>query len=244
MDGHGSRGRDNRLATMDMATRRDAASARPKRPRDLDVLVVGDCPVLRDALVASLSRHPGCRASQIPSGKARTALEGVCAHVVLVVATPSGRSTQEILTAVRGRPPWPVLALSTVDDAHFVARVLANGARGCVDLTSTTEELLRALREVAADRPYLGGAIAADELERKMRAHRADDDAYASLTPREREVMQLVAEGLTNDDVAARLTVSRRTVEAHRAHVMDKLRLHGSIDLLRYALRRGLVALD
>ncbi len=199
--------------------------------------------MLRDALVVSLGQQPGCRASQATGTKPR-GHDGASTRVVLVVATPAGAAQETVSAMNRAHPPCPVLVLSTVDDVHFIARLLGNGARGCVDLTSTTEELLRALHEVAAGRPYLGGAISADELERRLRAQRADDDAYASLTPREREVMQLVAEGLTNDDVAARLTVSRRTVEAHRAHVMDKLRLHGSIDLLRYALRRGLVALD
>ncbi len=229
-----------------MQKTRDAAFAGSRRSTPIHVFVAGgECPLVCDGVGALIAREPGWRVSLLGEPAGRSPSGRTVPGVALVVAAPPGQVSMELVSSLsRQQPPRPALALSTVDDPRFVADLLGHGARGCLAISSTTQDLLRALRDVAAGRAYLDRSFAADEMERRVRAQRADEDAYASLTPREREVLQLVAGGLTNDDVALRLAVSRRTVEAHRAHVMNKLRLRGSIDLLRYALRRGVVSLE
>jgi DNA-binding NarL/FixJ family response regulator len=104
-------------------------------------------------------------------------------------------------------------------------------------------ELLRAVRQVARGRRYLGTPLSEDSLDVWLeRAAGAATDPYETLTSREREILQLVAEGYSSTAIAGRLTISARTVEAHRANVMRKLRLRNRAALIRYALSRGVLA--
>jgi two-component system response regulator NreC len=106
-------------------------------------------------------------------------------------------------------------------------------------------ELLRAVHEVVTGRRYLSPPLSEHAIEAYLqKAQDAVLDLYETLTTREREVLQLAAEGRTNADIAALLYVSPRTVETHRAHLMHKLGLHTQADLIRYALKRGILPMD
>jgi len=110
---------------------------------------------------------------------------------------------------------------------------------------SSADELIKAVREAAVNRRYLSPPLS--DLAVDAYLHQAGalaTDSYESLTSREREVLQLAAEGLTNTAIGKRLFISARTVEVHRAHMMAKLGLHNQTDLIRHAIKRGLIAND
>jgi DNA-binding NarL/FixJ family response regulator len=138
-------------------------------------------------------------------------------------------------------PDTRVIVLSMYADEPYVIEALQNGACGYVLKESNISDLVKAIHEVAAGRHYLSSplselAIAAY----KEKTKGVSIDLYNTLTTREREVLQLVAEGNTNAEIAARLFISERTVESHRATMMQKLSLTSRGDLIAYALKRGL----
>ncbi len=138
-------------------------------------------------------------------------------------------------------PNTKVIVLSMYMDEPYVIEALQNGAWGYVLKESNISDLVKAIREVADGRHYLGSpwselAIAAY----KEKTKGASLDLYNTLTTREREVLQLVAEGYKNSDIAAKLFISQRTVESHRASMMQKLSVNSKAELIAYAVKRGL----
>jgi DNA-binding NarL/FixJ family response regulator len=127
----------------------------------------------------------------------------------------------------------------------YVLEALRHGAAAYVLKGSAPGELVRAVREVAAGRHYLSPPLS----ERAIEAYRSQAqgqtlEPYDTLTTREREVLHLAAEGRQNAAIAERLGISPRTAETHRTHIMRKLGLHSQTELVRYALRRGIIAME
>jgi DNA-binding NarL/FixJ family response regulator len=150
----------------------------------------------------------------------------------------------DALAAIRRElPATRVLVLTSVEDEAWVFRVLQAGGSGYVLKRSAAEELVEAIRTVMAGgafvRPAIVQALAADYIARERTAGGTDG---ARLTPREREILGMVARGLTNQEIADALVISVRTVETHRAHVMDKLGFKNRADLVAYAIRKGILA--
>jgi DNA-binding NarL/FixJ family response regulator len=142
----------------------------------------------------------------------------------------------------RQAPGVRVVVLSMHDDEGFVLEALANGVAGYVLKDSNSSDLVHAVREVAAGRRYLSPPLSDRAIEAyQQRAKVGTMDKHETLTTREREVLQLSAEGHTNSEIAARLGISTRTAETHRSRVMHKLALHTQSDLIRYAIRRGII---
>ena len=152
----------------------------------------------------------------------------------------------EVTRQVSQRSPRTrVVILSMHADEAYVLEALKNGATGYVLKESSADDLVRAIREVAAGRRYLSPPLSERAIETYVqRARDASLDGYESLTPREREVLHLAAEGNHNPEIAARLFISSRTVEVHRANFMRKLGLRTQTDLVRYALKRGILPLE
>jgi two-component system response regulator NreC len=151
-------------------------------------------------------------------------------------------ATRRIRTA---HPETKVLILSMYDDEEYVQQLLAAGASGCTLKRATSEELIRALREVVAGGTPLHPAVAAKVVKDYVRRVQGGEDAApGELTPREIEVLRLVAEGHTNQDIADRLQLSRKTVDTHRTNLMRKLGIHDVTELVKYALRRGVIRLE
>ncbi|MGH7819323.1 MAG: response regulator [Candidatus Binatia bacterium] len=135
-----------------------------------------------------------------------------------------------------------VAVLSMYSTEAYVLEALRNGASAYVPKGSTAAELIRAVREIAAGRRYLSPPLSEPAIEAYLgKTQSAGSDPYDTLTTREREVMQLLAEGHRNAEVADRLFISTRTVETHRANVMRKLSLRNYSALVRYALEKGLL---
>lgn len=138
-----------------------------------------------------------------------------------------------------------VVVLSMHDDEGFVLEALANGVSAYVLKDSNSSDLIQAVREAAAGRRYLSPPLSDRVIESYLQMAKIGTmDKHETLTTREREVLQLSAEGHTNSEIAARLGISTRTAETHRSRLMHKLGLHTQADLIRYALRRGIIPME
>jgi two-component system response regulator NreC len=134
-------------------------------------------------------------------------------------------------------PRTRAILLTVHAEEPYVLQALQAGVRGYVLKSQAVTDLVRALQEVCRGAIYLSPGVSAALVE----AYRTKKDVHDPLTCREREVLQLVAEGKTTKEIATLLGVSTKTVESHRAHVMQKLDIHGTASLVRYAIRRGLI---
>jgi DNA-binding NarL/FixJ family response regulator len=140
------------------------------------------------------------------------------------------------------RPPG-VIMLSMHADESYIIRALAAGARAYLLKGATDDDLLPAIRAVAAGKPFFSPAVAAvlvDDYVRRLQA-RGAADSFDLLTDREKEVLQLIAEGRSNREVATQLAVGVSTVETHRANLMQKLNLHSTAEIVLYAVRKGII---
>ena len=140
------------------------------------------------------------------------------------------------------RPP-AVIILSMHADESYIIRALGAGARAYLLKDATDEDLVPAIRAVASGKPFFSPAVTAVLVEDYMRSlqKRGLTDSYHLLTDREKEVVQLLAEGRSNKEVAALLDLGLSTVETHRANLMQKLNLHNTAEIVLYAVRKGLI---
>ena len=163
--------------------------------------------------------------------------------VILDVGMPklNGIEVAERLQKL-ARPP-NVLMLSMHADESYIIRALAAGARAYLLKDATDEDLIPALRAVAAGRPFFSPSVTGVLIEDYVRQLQARGltDSYHLLTDREREVLQLLAEGRSNKEVAALLDVGVSTVETHRANLMQKLNLHNTAEIVLYAVRKRII---
>ena len=142
-------------------------------------------------------------------------------------------------------PETAVLALTMHEDDQYFFEMLHNGASGYVPKRAAPDELVTAIRTVARGEIFLYPSLATRLVKDYLR--RADSGeqplVYDDLTPREREVLVLIAEGMTNAEIADQLVISVKTVDRHRENIMRKLNMHSRIDLVKYAIRTGLIDL-
>jgi len=174
---------------------------------------------------------------------ARQAIFETRAHkpdvILLDVVMPGRSGIEAIPDLLKESPESKVLVLSMQDDAAYVREALGAGASGYVLKEAADAEVVAAVREVADGRPYvhpaLGARLVAAEAEERTRA---EEDP---LSEREHEILRLLALGHTNQEIASRLYLSVRTVETHRAHIMQKLRVSTRAELVHYALEQGML---
>jgi two-component system, NarL family, response regulator NreC len=158
--------------------------------------------------------------------------------VVMDVAMPELNGIEATRRLIELSPRTRVLALSMHKDAVYVREILRAGARGYLLKDSADADLLAAVRAVGKGEGYLSPGVS-DAVLSDYRRHVTDP--LDLLTSREREVLQLIAEGKTNKEIATTLTLSVYTVEAHRGRLMEKLNLHSTGELVRFAVRSGLI---
>lgn len=144
---------------------------------------------------------------------------------------------------VKRFPKTKVVILSMYSTEAHVVEALRSGASAYVVKDARPEELVTAIREAAAGRRFLSAPFRTDLIDTYLKRP-GGSDPYEALTPREREVLHLVAEGLTSGEIAGRLFISPRTAESHRANLMRKLGLRSRTDLVRFAFQRGIVPLE
>lgn len=191
-----------------------------------DIEVVGEAATGEEAVAETEELAPDVVVMDI----LMPVMNGIEATKRLAVACPASR----------------VLVLSMYDDDEHVQQLLAAGAAGFVLKQATGDELVRAIREVMEGGLPLSPSIAAKVVRDYTRRVRSEQEASATevLTPREREVLIMVAQGQTNQAIAEQLGLSRKTVDVHRTNLMRKLDLHDVTGLVKYALRTGLITLD
>jgi two-component system response regulator NreC len=177
----------------------------------------------------------------------RAALDAVARHrpnVLLLDLTMPGLSGLEALARIREAcATTAVLVLSMHTAAEFVRPALRMGARGYVVKGAGLDDLVHAVRVVASGARFLDPSVASVAEGDEIEPGRPADD-LAQLTPREREILQLIAEGHTNKSIGDRLGLSAKTVDVHRTNLMRKLDLHSAQALTRFAIRRGLVGVE
>ena len=162
--------------------------------------------------------------------------------LIVAVAIPGLNGLETTRQVHQQSPTTAVIVLSMFSHEQYVVQALKNGASGYVVKYAKPAELMRAIREVVTGHRYLSEPLSERPLQTWLqRARSAPGDPYETLTPREREVLQLVAEGHSSDRIARRLSISRRTAESHRASIMRKLECRNQVNLVRYVLARGIL---
>jgi two-component system response regulator NreC len=212
------------------------------------VFLADDHAIVRGGLRLLLERQPGFQiAGEASDGRAAIdALAREPADVaVLDVAMPHLNGIEAAAQISRRCPGIAIIMLSMHSDETYVLRCLRAGARGYVLKESAEGELIAAVRAVRAGRSYFSPKVQRllqrDHIARVQRS--GGVDPYDLLTGREREILQLAAEGNANKEIAGRLNLSSLTVETHRKRIAEKLNLHGPADLILYAVRRGIIAI-
>jgi two-component system response regulator NreC len=163
---------------------------------------------------------------------------------ILDVGMPLLNGIDATAQIVRKQPSIQVLILSMHEDEAYITRAVRAGARGYLLKDSAGSDLIGAVAAVSAGKSYFSPPVAKvvlDEYVRRL-ADKGIVDRYDSLSEREREIFQLVAEGRSTREVAELLSVSPATVETHRAHILQKLDLHSTAELVLYAVRHGVIA--
>lgn len=183
-----------------------------------DMEIVGEAGNGREAISMSEQLHPDV--------------------VVMDVAMPELNGIEATRRIMESAPHTRILALSMHKDSVYVREILRAGARGYLLKDSIDVDLLAAVRAVAKGEGYLSPAVS-DSVLSDYRKHVTDP--LDLLSSREREVLQLIAEGKTNKDIATSLNLSVYTVDAHRGRIMEKLNLHSTSELVRFAVRKGLI---
>jgi DNA-binding NarL/FixJ family response regulator len=211
----------------------------------ITIVLADDHHVVRQGLRALLESEPDFRIVGEASDGLETVrlIDRLRPRILIVDLVMPGLDGLEITRQVtRHTRETRVVVLSMHAGEPYVLKALRNGALGYVLKDSTAGELVAAIREVAAGRRYLSRPLSSHVLDvYARRAQETPPDDYDRLTTREREVLHLVAEGHTSAGAAARLGISPRTVESHRASLMQKLDLRTQADLIRFVLQRGLV---
>jgi two-component system, NarL family, response regulator NreC len=163
--------------------------------------------------------------------------------VILDVAMPKLNGIEVAARVQALAHPPSVIILSMHADESYIIRALAAGARAYLLKDATDEDLLPAVKAVAAGKPFFSPAVTAvlvEDYVRQLQA-RGLTDSYHLLTAREKEVLQLLAEGRSNKEVATLLDLGLSTVETHRANLMQKLNLHNTAEIVLYAVRKGII---
>lgn len=213
----------------------------------LRLLLGDDHTLVRHGLRKILEERPEWQVvSEVGDG--REAVREAVAHqpdvAIIDVAMPLLNGIDATLQIVRRAPETRVLMLSMHAEEAYVMRALQAGATGYMVKDSAGKELLKAVEAVAAGRRYFSAAI--ERLVQDENASRAGAsgfaDRYETLSTREREVFQLIAEARSNKEVAALLDISPATVETHRARILQKLDVHNIAEVVLYAVRRGIIS--
>lgn len=212
----------------------------------LKVLIADDHGVVRKGLRLLLEQYPEIEVvGEAANGReaVRLATELAPNIVLMDIAMPLLNGIDAAEQIRKAGSQVGIIMLTMHADESYVLRALSVGVKGYLLKESAEDDLLRAVKAVAEDRPFFSPAITQTLLEDYMRVLKQEglSDSFELLTTREREVLQLLAEGKSNKEVAAILDVSLYTVESHRTNLMQKLNLHNTAEIVLYAVRKNLV---
>ena len=215
------------------------------------ILIIDDHPLFREGLKAILARdHQFEVVDEAGNGKQGMAKAlSLKPDVAIVDISLPDKSGIEITRDIRRKlSATRVLIISMHSKIDYIVEAFQAGATGYIVKESAADRLLQGLSSVAAGDYFLDSSISHEVVEKLMtlpkKGSTLTDTGYDALTPREQEVMRLLAEGFSVREVAEKLFISPKTVENHRSNIMRKLDLHGTIELVRYAARLGLIDVD
>jgi DNA-binding NarL/FixJ family response regulator len=211
------------------------------------VIVADDHTIIRSGLKALLDREPDIEVvAEAADGRqaVQKAQELLPEVVLLDIAMPNLNGIEAARQIAAKHERMGIIILSMHSDESYVLKALKAGARGYLLKDSSESDVMNAVRAVNAGKAYFSPEISrlmADDYLRQMQ-QRGVEDSYELLTSREREILQMLAEGKSNKDVANLLNLSLHTVETHRGNILQKLNLHSVPELILYAVRKGIVS--
>lgn len=215
------------------------------------IVLVDDHRMFRDGLKALLERQPSMEVvGESDNGAEAVALSEQLKPdvVVMDVTMPQLNGVEATRRILATTPSAKVLGLSMNADRRYVVAMFEAGAAGYLVKNSAADELIQALQSVMRNQTYVSPAVAGvmvdSYLRRTNAPHTEPQAGTPQLTSRERQVLQLIAEGLTSKEMAAQLSVAVPTIETHRRQIMAKLKIHSVAELTKYALREGLTSLE
>ena len=213
------------------------------------LLIADDHTMMREGLKALIQKEDGMQvAGEAANGKETVELVRKSgAHVVVMdVAMPDLNGIEATRKILRDNPHIKVVGLSGHANREFVREMLKAGASAYVLKSRAYEELVQAIREVMKGRKYLSPDVARGVVDEyvEISTNIRGNPAFVVLTERERETLQLLAEGRSTKEIADDLNVSVKTVETHRRNIMDKLDIHSVAELTKYAIREGITSID
>jgi len=214
--------------------------------KKITVLLADDHRILREGIRSLLEKEPDIEvvAEASEGGEAVAKAQQLSPDLVLMDITMPGMNGLEATRQIKAlKPGVKVLILTMHESNQYISQFLRSGASGYVLKDTAAQELVGAIRAVNQGDAFLYPSIARMLLEEYIQKVQSGEErgSYDGLTDREREVLRMVAEGKTNKEIADDLSLSVRTVQAHRANLMGKLHMHDRTELVRYAIRKGLI---
>ncbi len=213
----------------------------------IKIILADDHAIIREGLKPLIEKEP----DMLVAGEAENGRETLQRVrelspdvVIMDISMPDLNGIEATRQIRQDYPACKVIGLSVHTDNQYVAQMIRAGASGYLPKSCAFKELATAIRAVTRNQTYLSPKVIDSVVAYLQKSAPGDDAADAVLTPREREVLQLLAEGKPTKEISALLCVSERTVEAHRKNIMTKLNLHSVAELTRYAIAKGLTFLE